>query len=391
MKYLEQTMRWYGPNDAVPLAHIRQAGATGIVTALHHIDIGHVWPIEEIKLRKELIEKAGMNWSVVESVNVHESIKIAAPDRDQYIDWYRQTIAHLAACGIRTICYNFMPVLDWSRTDLVYTLPDGSKALRFERIALIAFDLYILQRPEALQDYPEDDIRRAKIYFDQLNESQRSILQANVTMGLPGGARGYTLEEVQERLDTYRDIDDAELRKNLKYFLKHVVEVAEEHQVRLTIHPDDPPFPLLGLPRIVSTEADALELVTAVPSPANGLCLCTGSYGVRPDNDLPGMATRLAPHIHFIHLRNVKRETDGNFFEADHLDGETDMYAVMKALCAEQQRRDLPIPMRPDHGHAMLDDLEKITNPGYTAIGRLRGLAELRGLEHAILRVFHQQ
>ncbi|MCB0685194.1 MAG: mannonate dehydratase [Saprospiraceae bacterium] len=389
MKHLEQTMRWYGPNDAVPLSYIRQAGATGIVTALHHIDIGHIWPKEEIIKRKEIIERAGLSWSVVESVNVHESIKVADTDRDRYIDWYRTTIKNLAECGIKTICYNFMPVLDWSRTDLVYKMPDGSKALRFERIALIAFDLYILKRENAEKDYSDIDIERAKAHYDQLSDQQRKLLQANVTMGLPGSAQGWQLEEVRERVATYNDIDATQLKKNLKYFLANVVDIAEEYDVRLTIHPDDPPFPLLGLPRIVSTEDDARELVEAVPSPSNGLCLCTGSYGVRPDNDLPGMANRLAKYIHFIHLRNVKRDEDGNFFEDDHLAGDTDMYAVMKALAEEQQHRESSIPVRPDHGHAMLDDLEKITNPGYTAIGRLRGLAELRGLEHAILRSMH--
>ncbi len=391
MKYLEQTMRWYGPADGVPLSYIRQAGATGIVSALHQVKIGHVWPKDEIMLRKSIIEEAGLVWSVVESVNVHESIKVAASDRDQYIDWYRQTITHLAECGISTVCYNFMPVLDWSRTDLVYKMSDGSKALRFERIALAAFDIFILKRKGAKADYSEADVERAGRYFNELSVENRNILQANVTMGLPGGARGYTLDEVRERLETYSDIDAPALRENLKYFLKNIVEVAENYGVKLTIHPDDPPFPLLGLPRIVSTEADALELITSVPSTSNGICLCTGSYGVRADNDLPGMASRLAPHIHFVHLRNIKRQTDGNFFEDDHLAGETDMYEVMKALCAEQQKRERPIPMRPDHGHAMLDDLEKVTNPGYTAIGRLRGLAELRGLEHAILRTFHHQ
>jgi len=386
MKYLEQTMRWYGPNDTVPLAYIKQAGSTGIVSALHDIPIGHVWEVADIKERKAIIEQAGLSWSVVESVNVHESIKVAAADRDQYIDWYRQTLVNLAKCGIRTVCYNFMPVLDWSRTDLVYPMKDGSKALRFERIALVAFDLYILERDGAEKDYSAADIERAKVYLDGLDASARQLLQKNVTMGLPGGARGYTLEEVRERLATYDEIDAEALKTNLKYFLKQIMEVAEQEDIKLAIHPDDPPYTLLGLPRVVSTEADAVELLTAVPSPSNGLCFCTGSYGVRSDNDLPGMAERLGAHINFIHLRNVKSEEDGNFYEADHLDGNTDMYGVMKAICIEQQKREKPIPMRPDHGHAMLDDLEKVTNPGYTAIGRLRGQAELRGLEYGILR-----
>ncbi|MCL4109172.1 UNVERIFIED_CONTAM: hypothetical protein GTU68_028353 [Idotea baltica] len=379
-------MRWYGPNDTVPLAYIKQAGSTGIVSALHDVAIGHVWEVADIMERKAIIEKAGLTWSVVESVNVHESIKVAASDRDQYIDWYRQTLQNLAKCDIRTICYNFMPVLDWSRTDLVYPMKDGSKALRFERIALVAFDLYILERDGAEKDYDATDIARAKVFLDGLDRDARQLLQENVTMGLPGGARGYTLEEVRERLATYDDIDATVLKANLKYFLKQIMEVAEEENIKLAIHPDDPPYPLLGLPRVVSTEADAVELLTSVPSPSNGLCFCTGSYGVRSDNDLPGMAERLGEHINFIHLRNVKSEDDGNFYEADHLDGNTDMYGVMKAICLEQQKRVSPIPMRPDHGHAMLDDLEKVTNPGYTAIGRLRGQAELRGLEYGILR-----
>lgn len=386
MKYLEQTMRWHGPKDAVALSDIRQAGATGVVSALHDIETGLVWPKDLIMARKALIEKAGMSWSVVESVNIHESIKIASSERDQYIDWYRQTLENLAEVGVRTVCYNFMPATDWCRTDLVYEMPDGSRASRFERIALIAFDLFILKRAQAKQEYSSDDSARAAEYFEQMSPTQRDILQTNVTMGLPGGDRGFSLEEVRDRLAKYDDIDETALRRNLKYFIKNIMEVAEYHSIKMTIHPDDPPFSLVGLPRIVSTEADALDLVESVPSPSNGLCLCTGSYGVRPDNDLPGMAKRMAKHIHFIHLRNIRREADGNFYEADHLDGETDMYEVMSALSEEQQQREVSIPMRPDHGHAMLDDLHKVTNPGYTAIGRLRGLAELRGLEHGILR-----
>lgn len=386
MKYLEQTMRWYGPSDAVPLSSIRQAGAKGVVSALHHIEAGHIWPKEEILARKSAIENAGMHWSVVESVNVHESIKIADKNRDQYIDWYRQTLVNLAACGIHTVCYNFMPVLDCFRTNLYYILPDGSKAMRFERIALIAFDMFILNRKEAGQDYSEEELVAAKEYVDRLSHEEKKTLQSHATLGLPGSGQGLSLDEIRDRLASYDDIDAKQLKKNLKYFLQNIVEVAENHNIKLTIHPDDPPYPLLGLPRIVSTEDDAREVVEAVPSPSNGLCLCTGSYGVREDNDLPGMVNRLANHIHFIHLRNVRREDGGNFYEDDHLAGSTDMYAVMKALCREQQKREASIPMRPDHGHAMLDDLDKITNPGYSAIGRLRGLAELRGLEHAILR-----
>ncbi|MBK8506415.1 MAG: mannonate dehydratase [Saprospiraceae bacterium] len=390
MKYIEQTMRWYGPRDPVPLSYIRQAGATGIVSALHDIDTGEVWSVEDILSHKAIIEKAGMSWSVVESVNVHESIKIADNMRDHYIDQYRQTIHNLGGCGIKTICYNFMPATDWCRTDLSYRLADGSMALRFERLALLAFDLHILMRRGAENDYCEADLEVAERYFLGLNEAQRQLLQTNITLGLPGGSVGLTLDQVRERLETYQNVDSDQLRNNLKYFLQNIIDVAENQDIKMTIHPDDPPFSLFGLPRIVSTEADAQQVVDAVPSVANGLCLCTGSYGVRPDNDLPGMANRLAKHIHFIHLRNVKREANGNFYEDDHLAGATDMYGVMKAICAEQQKRNERIPMRPDHGHAMLDDLEKVTYPGYTAIGRLRGLAELRGLEHGILKAFHQ-
>ena len=388
MKYLEQTMRWYGPRDAVKLSDIRQAGATGIVSALHDIPVGDIWTKEAIKAHKSLIEEAGMSWSVVESVNVHEAIKTAGNQRDQYISWYQDTLRNLSEVGIRTVCYNFMPVVDWTRTDLEYMMKDGSKALRFEMIALIAFDLFILKRKNAESDYSEEQIRMATERYEKMTADEREQLRANVTMGLPGAASGWTVEEVREKLSTYENIDRKELQDNLAYFLKAIVPVAEENEIRLAIHPDDPPISLLGLPRVVSTEADAKFIVDAAPSPSNGLCLCTGSYGVRADNDLPGMAQRLASHIHFIHLRNVKREEYGSFYEADHLAGETDMYEVMSALCTEQQRRENPIPMRPDHGHAMLDDINKVTNPGYTAIGRLRGLAELRGLEYAILKRF---
>lgn len=379
-------MRWYGPKDPVPLEYLRQAGATGIVSALHDIPTGLTWPAKAIEERKAMIERAGLSWSVVESVNVHESIKTASVDRDDYIERYRQTLTHLGKAGIKTVCYNFMPALDWCRTDLSFGLSDGSRALRFERQALLAFDLFILNRPEAHSEVSADDSARARKYFDELTQEQEDELKATITLGIPGSSTDFTMTEVQERLDTYRDIDSDALRRNLKYFLTNVIEVAEEYDIKLCIHPDDPPFSTLGLPRIVSTEADAREIVEGIPSPSNGLCLCTGSYGARADNDLPGMVSRLKDQIHFIHLRNVKLEQDGNFREAGHLEGDTDMYAVMKVLVEEQQKRDRAIPMRPDHGHAMLDDLSKDTYPGYTAIGRLKGLAELRGLEYAIVK-----
>ena len=390
---MKESFRWYGPEDPVGLSDILQSGATNVVSALHQVPNGSVWEKGTIKAYKEIVVKAGLDWEVVESVPIHEDIKRRVGKYEQHIENYKKTIENLSKCGIYYICYNFMPVLDWTRTHLHYQMEDGSTALYFDKTALAAFDLFIVKRKNAKKQFNENKILEAKKYYDSLTKEEVETLSMSIIAGLPGSEEKYSLEKFRNQLEYYESVSKSDLQKNLIYFLEEIIPTAEKFGVRMCIHPDDPPFDLFGIPRVVSTYEDLNFIFKTIPSLSNGLTFCTGSLGVRPDNNLIEIFHKFAERIHFLHLRSTKRDDKGNFYEANHLEGDLDMFQIVRAILIEEKKRkkvnrsDWKIPMRPDHGHQMLDDLNKKTNPGYSAIGRLRGLAEIRGLALGIDKI----